>query len=49
VATKPRTTVIEEEVPSTPPSADVEEILKVITEYLPLKLSPLGPQLMKLL
>jgi hypothetical protein len=48
-ATKPRTTDIEEEVPSTPPGADVEEILKVMTESLPLKLSPLGPQLMKLL
>jgi hypothetical protein len=48
-ATKPRTTDIEEGVPSTPPSADVEEILKVMTESLPLKLSPLGPQLMKLL
>jgi hypothetical protein len=53
---KPRTTDIEEEVPSTqeevpsmPPAADVEEILKVMTESLPLKLSPLGPQLIKLL
>jgi hypothetical protein len=49
VAAKPRTTDIEEEVPSTPPAVDVEEILKVMTESLPLKLSPLGPQLMKLL
>jgi hypothetical protein len=48
-AAKPRTTDIEEEIPSTPPAADVEEILKVMTESLPLKLSPLGPQLMKLL
>jgi hypothetical protein len=48
-AAKLRTTDIEEEVPSTPPVADVEEILKVMTESLPLKLSPLGPQLMKLL
>jgi hypothetical protein len=48
-AAKPRTTDIEEEVPSTPPAADVEEILKVMTKSLPLKLSPLGPQLMKLL
>jgi hypothetical protein len=32
-----------------PSAADVEEILKVMTESLPLKLSPLGPQLMKLL
>jgi hypothetical protein len=48
-AAKPRTTDIEEEIPSTPPAADVEEILKVMTESLPLKLSPLGPQLIKLL
>jgi hypothetical protein len=48
-AAKPRTTDIEEEIPSTPPATDVEEILKVMTESLPLKLSPLGPQLMKLL
>jgi hypothetical protein len=48
-AAKPKTTNIEEEVPATPPAADVEEILKVMTESLPLKLSPLGPQLMKLL
>jgi hypothetical protein len=46
---KQKTTNIEEEIPSTPPAADVEEILKVMTESLPLKLSPLGPQLMKLL
>jgi hypothetical protein len=46
---KPKTTDIEEEVPSTPPTAYVEEILKVMTESLPLKLSPLRPQLMKLL
>jgi hypothetical protein len=48
-AAKPRTTDIEEKVPSTPPAADVEETLKVMTESLPLKLSPLGPQLMKVL
>jgi hypothetical protein len=48
-AAKQKTTDIEEEIPSTPPAADVEEILKVMTESLPLKLSPLGPQLMKLL
>jgi hypothetical protein len=48
-AVKQKTTDIEEEIPSTPPAADVEEILKVMTESLPLKLSPLGPQLMKLL
>jgi hypothetical protein len=48
-APQPKTTNIEEEIPSTPHAADVEEILKVMTESLPLKLSPLGPQLMKLL
>jgi hypothetical protein len=48
-AAKPKTTDIEEEIPSMPPAADVEEILKVMTEPLPLMLSPLGPQLMKLL
>jgi hypothetical protein len=40
---------LEEEVPSTPSVVDVEEILKVMTESLPIKLSPLGPHLMKLL
>jgi hypothetical protein len=45
---KPKTTDIEEEAPSTPSTADVEEILKVMTESLPVKLSPLGPHLMKL-
>jgi hypothetical protein len=48
-AAKPKTTGIEEEIPSTPPAVDMEEILKVMTESLPHKLSPLGPQLMKLL
>jgi hypothetical protein len=39
----------EEETPSTPP-AEVAEILKVITASLPIKLlSPLGPELTKLL
>jgi hypothetical protein len=38
-----------EEVPSTPFAPDAEEILKVMTESLPNKLSPLGPELMKLL
>jgi hypothetical protein len=45
-AAKPKTTDLEEEIPSTPPAADVEKILNVMTESLPLKLSPLGPQLM---
>jgi hypothetical protein len=34
-APKPKTTDIEEEAPSTPSTADVEEILKVMTEYFP--------------
>jgi hypothetical protein len=38
-----------EEVPSTPSATDTEEILKVMTGSLPNKLSPLGPELMKLL
>jgi archaellum component FlaD/FlaE len=42
-AAKQKTTDIEKEIPSTPPVADVKEILKVMTESLPLKLSPLGP------
>jgi hypothetical protein len=46
---KPKTTEIEEETPATPSIADVEEILKVMTESLPIKLSPLGPHLTKLL
>jgi hypothetical protein len=33
----------------TPSATDVEVILKVMTESLPIKLSPLGPQLTKLL
>jgi hypothetical protein len=49
VAPKPKITEIEEESPSTPPAADVEEILKVMTESLPITLSPLGPHLTKLL
>jgi hypothetical protein len=46
---KPKTTEIEEETPSTPSAANMEEILKVMTESLPIKLSPLGPHLTKLL
>jgi hypothetical protein len=49
VAPKPKTTEMEEETPSTPSAADVEEILKVMTKSLPIKLSPLGPHLTKLL
>jgi hypothetical protein len=47
---EPKTAEIEEETPSTPCAAEVEEILKVMAESLPIKLlSPLGPQLTKLL
>jgi hypothetical protein len=46
---EPKVTEVEEETTSTPPAAEVEEILKVMTESLPLKLlSPLGPHLTKL-
>jgi hypothetical protein len=48
-APKQKATDIEEETPSTPSAADVEEILKVMTESLPIKLSPLWPHLTKLL
>jgi hypothetical protein len=47
-APKPKTSDHEEEVPATPSAADVEEILKVMTEPLPIKLSPLAPELTKL-
>jgi hypothetical protein len=47
-APKQKATDIEEETPSTPSAVDVEEILKVMTESLPIKLSPLGPHLTKL-
>jgi hypothetical protein len=47
---EPKAAEIEEETPSTPSAAEVEEILKVMAESLPIKLlSPLGPQLTKLL
>jgi hypothetical protein len=46
---EPKVTEVEEETPSIPPTAEVAEILKVMTESLPVKLlSPLGPELMKL-
>jgi hypothetical protein len=38
----------EEETAASPSTTDVEEILKVMTEFLPVKLSPLGPYLTKL-
>jgi hypothetical protein len=47
---EPKMAETEEEAPLTPFAAEVEEILKVMTESLPIKmLSPLGPQLTKLL
>jgi hypothetical protein len=47
---KPKVAKAREEVPSTPPAAEIAEILKVITESLPIKmLSPLGLELTKLL
>jgi hypothetical protein len=46
---QPKMTEEEEETPSTPPAAEVAEILKVMTESLPIKLlSPMGPELTKL-
>jgi hypothetical protein len=49
-APEPEAAEIEEETPSTPSATEVEEILKVMTESLPVKLlSPLRPQLTKLL
>jgi hypothetical protein len=48
-APKQKATDKEEEAPSTPSAANVEEILNIMTESLPVKLSPLGPHLTKLL
>jgi hypothetical protein len=49
-ATAPKQKAIdeEEETAASPSTTDVEEILKVMTESLPVKLSPFGPHLMKL-
>jgi hypothetical protein len=49
-ATAPKHKAIdeEEETAATPSATDVEEIIKVMTESLPAKLSPLGPHLTKL-
>jgi hypothetical protein len=47
-ASKQKATDVEEETAATPSATDVEEILKVMTESLPIKLSPLGPHLTKL-
>jgi hypothetical protein len=47
---EPKTTEVTEETPSTSPAAEIAEILKVMTESLPIKLlSPLGLELTKLL
>jgi hypothetical protein len=46
---EPKVTEVEEETPSTPLAPEVEEILKVMTESLPMMLlSPLRPELTKL-
>jgi hypothetical protein len=47
-APKQKAIDIEEETPSTPSATDVAEILKVMTESLPIKLSPLAPHRTKL-
>jgi hypothetical protein len=44
---EPKTLVREEDTPATPSAANVEEIMKVMTEPLPVKLSPLAPELTK--
>jgi hypothetical protein len=44
---EPERLVRDEKVPATPSAAEVEEILKVMTESLPVKLSPLAPELTK--
>jgi hypothetical protein len=48
VVPKQKATDIEEETAATPSATDVEEILKVMTKSLPIKISPLGPHLTKL-
>jgi hypothetical protein len=44
---KPKTSAREEEAPATPSATELEEILKVMTEPLPTRLSPLAPELTK--
>jgi hypothetical protein len=44
---EPKTLVHEEDTPTTPFASEVEEIIKVMTEPLPAKLSPLAPELTK--
>jgi hypothetical protein len=47
---EPKVVETREEAPSTPSAVKVAEILKVMTDYLPIKLlSPLGPELIKFL
>jgi hypothetical protein len=46
-SSEPKTLVREEDTPATPSAAKVEEIMKVMTEPLPVKLSPLAPELTK--
>jgi hypothetical protein len=48
IAPKQKAIDVGEETAATPSATDVEEILKVMTESLPIKLSPLGPHLTKL-
>jgi hypothetical protein len=48
IALKQKAIDEEEEIAATPSTTDVEEILKVITKSLPVKLSPLWPHLTKL-
>jgi hypothetical protein len=48
VALKQKATDIEEETPASSSATNVVEILKVMTESLPIKLSPLAPHLTKL-
>jgi hypothetical protein len=47
VSLEPERLVQDEEAPATPSAAEVEEILKVMTESLPVELSPLAPELIK--
>jgi hypothetical protein len=44
---EPETPVREEDTPASPSAVEVEEIMKVMTEPLPIRLSPLALELMK--
>jgi hypothetical protein len=46
-SSKPKTPAREKETPATPSATEVEEILKIMTEPLPIRLSPLAPELTK--